>query len=187
MKNSIKAGLFAVLLGSAFIFCSNNSLAADDSGINAKIDESSNYEQASPGILPTNPFYFLKKMRWGFQRLLATGPIKKIDLEVQIQENSLLEVKKLQEIDLINENSVTKTLSALEGSLDRLISITKDLKSHNIDKKDLSSEGQRIITNWTNLKSIIETINSSKEEIEATSSKVSQIFQNINKFVNSVE
>jgi len=57
-----------------------------------------------PGLLPTNPFYFLKELGRNVQRVFAFDPVSKAELELKITNEKAAEVKKIQEI-VPNDNA----------------------------------------------------------------------------------
>lgn len=87
-------------------------------------------EQAveNPGLLPTNPFYFLKSLRRSTQRALTVNPINKADLELDILSQKAGELKRLQEVlDGADENVKAATVPYKE-SLDNLASNLQAIK-----------------------------------------------------------
>lgn len=57
------------------------------------------HAQENAGLLPTNPFYFLKEWRRGVAGLLTIRPAKRAELELQTIREKSLEIKKLKSID----------------------------------------------------------------------------------------
>ncbi len=87
-------------------------------------------EQAveNPGLLPTNPFYFLKSLRRSTQRALTVNPVKRADLELDILSQKAGELKRLQEVlDGGDENVKAATIPYKE-SLERLSSSLASVK-----------------------------------------------------------
>ena len=84
----------------------------------------------SAGILPTNPFYFVKKFGWNMRRLFTFDPIKRLDLELEIVEQNVAEIKKLEDINLDSNRSIEKAAVAYEGNLDRLQITLDEIKAN---------------------------------------------------------
>ncbi len=79
-------------------------------------------EQAveNPGLLPTNPFYFLKSLRRSTQRAFTVNLVNRADLELDILSQKAGELKRLQEVlDGADENVKAATVPYGE-SLERL-------------------------------------------------------------------
>lgn len=82
----------------------------------------------NPGLLPTNPFYFLKSFVRNTQRAFTVSPVKRADLELDILSQKAGELKKLEEVlDGSDENLKAATVPYGE-SVDRLHSILQTLK-----------------------------------------------------------
>ncbi len=97
-------------------------------------------EQAveNPGLLPTNPFYFLKSLRRSTQRALTVSAIKKADLELDILSQKAGEIKRLQEVlDGGDENVKAATVpyrESLENLALNLQAIKETGKSPAVDQ-----------------------------------------------------
>lgn len=64
------------------------------------------------GILPTNPFYFLKEWRRDFRRLITRNPIRKAEVELTILNQQAAEINQLQEL-------APERIEALNEALER--------------------------------------------------------------------
>ncbi len=74
----------------------------------------------NPGLLPTNPFYFLKSFVRSTQRALTVNPVKRATLELDILNQKAGELKRLVEVlDGSDENVKAATVPYAE-SIDRL-------------------------------------------------------------------
>ena len=61
--------------------------------------ESEGTEAVSPGILPTNPYYFVKKFGWGLRRFFAFDPVKKLELELERLDELAAETRKMSMLE----------------------------------------------------------------------------------------
>lgn len=75
---------------------------------------------SDPGLLPTNPFYFLKEMGRGLRQLLTFNPVAKARLELDTANQKAAEAKKIQEIDPANTNAIKEALKRYQTSQARL-------------------------------------------------------------------
>ena len=82
----------------------------------------------NPGILPTNPFYFLKEWRRGFQRFFTTNPVAKAELELKIVNEKAAEVVKVQEALPENTEAISEALENYRLSQERLRSRLEAMK-----------------------------------------------------------
>jgi len=73
-----------------------------------------------PGLLPTNPFYFLKQWRWGIRRFFTFNPIKKIELELQLADEKVAEAKRLEELRPDDTRAIQGALENYQEQQERL-------------------------------------------------------------------
>lgn len=92
----------------------------------------------NPGLLPTNPFYFLKEWRRLLVKAFTPDPIKKAELELVNLNERAAEIKKLSIINVDNTKAMSRALSKYEKNIDELRSRLNNLKetseNPNIDK-----------------------------------------------------
>lgn len=90
------------------------------------------------GLLPSNPFYFLKEFGRNFRKLLLPGQIRKADLELTVLNEKAAELLKLSEIAPDNMEALKKAASnyqAAAGELRlRFENIEEDSNNPNIDR-----------------------------------------------------
>lgn len=90
------------------------------------------------GLLPSNPFYFLKEWGRGFRKLMTFNAIRKAELELDVLNEKAAELRKLEEITpekidaLIGAFNNYKT--AADGLRSRLESLKENSQNPNIDR-----------------------------------------------------
>lgn len=84
----------------------------------------------NPGLLPTNPFYFLKHFRRLTQRAITISPVKKADLELDILNQKAAELKRLLEIAGEDVDALSSATDLYEESLNRLQSYFSGIKEN---------------------------------------------------------
>ena len=91
-----------------------------------------------PGVLPTNPFYFLKEFRRGITRLFTFNAVAKVDLELEISNEKAAEAKKVLEIHPDDSVAIVDALQnykeAQERLRVRLESLRETSQNPNVDK-----------------------------------------------------
>ena len=75
---------------------------------------------SDPGLLPTNPFYFLKEFGRNVQRVFTFNSVSKAELELKITNEKAAEVKKIQEIVPNDNNAIIKGLENYKNSQEAL-------------------------------------------------------------------
>ncbi len=125
MAISISLGTFSV---------SVKEVSAADS---AQTDADLNSDAA--GILPTNPFYFMKQFGWNLRRFLTFDPVQKLDLELKIIDQKIAEIKKLQDINLDTDESLNKAVVNYEENLDQLKAKLESIKTDTSTNPNLES------------------------------------------------
>lgn len=88
-------------------------------------------EVENPGLLSSNPFYFIKNLRRSTQRILVFNPIKRVEVEMDILNEKAAELKRLQEI---SPDNLEAALNIYQENIDRLKLFVKSLKG--ADKKE---------------------------------------------------
>ncbi len=92
----------------------------------------------NPGILPTNPFYFIKEWRRGIVRFFTFNDVSKASLELKIADQQAAEAQKLQEIQPDDAEALKEAFENYQKSQDRLKSRLSALKENsqnpNIDR-----------------------------------------------------
>lgn len=82
----------------------------------------------NPGLLPTNPFYFLKSFVRSTQRAFTMSPVKRAELELEILSQKAGELKKLEEVLDGSDENVKSATALYSESVDRLHSILQSVK-----------------------------------------------------------
>lgn len=89
-------------------------------------------QEVNPGMLPTNPFYFVKKFSWGIQRAFTFNKLRRFELELKISDQQAAEIRKLEELgldlDVIQSagEEYEANLRRLKTSLEELNAITSN-------------------------------------------------------------
>ncbi|MDE2001051.1 MAG: hypothetical protein KGI60_00610 [Patescibacteria group bacterium] len=74
----------------------------------------------NPGLLPTNPFYFLKNITRTVQRAMTTDPVNQANLELDILNQKAGELNKLQQVLDGSDENVKSATDLYGESIDRL-------------------------------------------------------------------
>jgi antitoxin component HigA of HigAB toxin-antitoxin module len=77
----------------------------------------------NPGILPTNPFYFLKEVGRGINRIFTFDPISQAELELKIANEKAAELMRLEELTPDNVEAIGKAVDSYKESVEKLKSI----------------------------------------------------------------
>ena len=72
------------------------------------------------GMLPTNPFYFLKNARRGISSFFTFDAVKKTELKMQFASEKLMEVKALTEAEGVSEEDIKNALTNFEEEMARV-------------------------------------------------------------------
>mgnify|MGYP001608998744 FL=1 len=92
----------------------------------------------SSGLLPSNPFYFLKEFGRGVHKFFIGNPIRKAELELNILNEKAAELKKLQEITPDNMGALSRALANYQAAAEqykiRLESLAGQGTNPNLDR-----------------------------------------------------
>lgn len=90
------------------------------------------------GLLPTSRFYFLKEWIRNIEKIFTLNPVKKIELEADIANERLAEIKKLGEIVPENTKAIGEAIIRYQKNISQLMTRLEGLKetseNPNIDK-----------------------------------------------------
>ncbi|GEM_PF-4729463 len=126
---SIKRLFTSLVLGSIFFSQLGTALAqekrvwnaSEEDQIQALVEEytitRNDIGGQDAGLLGTNPFYFMKNWRRSTQRAFVGSTLKKADLEIDILNEKIAEVKRLEEIVPDNEDGLLVSLDNYQNSL----------------------------------------------------------------------
>lgn len=91
-----------------------------------------------PGLLPTNPFYFLKEWGRGVRRIFTFDSLKKVQLEMRITNEKAAEIKKVEETRPADTEAIAEALKNYQESQLRLKekfgSLKENSQNPNVDK-----------------------------------------------------
>ncbi len=90
------------------------------------------------GLLPSNPFYFLKEWGRGFRKLFTGNPISKAKIELDIVNEKAAELEKFVEIAPYNKAGLAEAFASFESAVAnlavRLNSFTDTTANPDVDK-----------------------------------------------------
>ncbi len=96
-------------------------IQVEASGANNVVAESAFSIRAdNPGILQTNPFYFVKEWKRGIARAFTFNPVSKLQYDLQVTIDKAAELKRLEEIGLADDDNLRHALSNYGNSLKAL-------------------------------------------------------------------
>lgn len=75
---------------------------------------------SNAGILPTNPFYFLKEVGRGINRMFTFDPISQAELELNIANDKAAELRKLEELTPDKVEAIGKAVDGYKESVEKL-------------------------------------------------------------------
>jgi hypothetical protein len=144
MKRIYRLFLIAIFLIFAFGFVlSKDSIASqEDNEDNLKSVINSFSEilirKNDVGVLPTNPFYFLKEWGRGFRLFFTFNSVKKAELQLRYLDEKIIELSKLTE-DNKKTKALQKAIESYFNSKEKLLNRLKSLDKNN-------SNVQKILT-----------------------------------------
>lgn len=92
----------------------------------------------NPGILPTNPFYFLKELGRGVKLFFIFDPVSKAEYELNVANERAAELKGVVDLDPENTKAIERALTNYNENVARLRarleSLRRSSNNPNIDK-----------------------------------------------------
>lgn len=94
-------------------FAAINGALAQDVGNTVVVDEITTIDMGveNPGLLPTNPFYFLKEWGRGVRMIFTFNKVSKVGYELKVTNDKAAELKKVQELHPDNTVAIEKALN----------------------------------------------------------------------------
>ena len=130
MKKGIKKGIIVGFLALAlliwlasFAFAKGitpASAAELSKSLNVAAIGISDQGEENPGILPTNPFYFVKEWGRALKQIITFDPVKKAQLDLNVATEKAAELKQVVSLDPTNSNVLDKALDNYESGVDQL-------------------------------------------------------------------
>ncbi len=80
------------------------------------------------GLLPSNPFYFLKELRRDVRKILAFKEIRKLELEIETANEKAAELRKMEEITPANHEALGDAIENYSGQLNVLLARVAQIK-----------------------------------------------------------
>ena len=74
-------------------------------------------QESSPGLLPTNPFYFLKNWSRGVQSLLVRSPLRRAELALGVVNTKEEELRSVVRIIPESDEAVSRAAANYQGGV----------------------------------------------------------------------
>ncbi|GEM_PF-2519582 len=110
------------------------------------------FSEANPGILPTNPFYFLKEFGRGVKMFFIFDSVSKIDYQLDVLNDKAAELSKISDLNPSNAKAIERAITNYTENATRLRNQLASLKetsnNPNVDKL-LKKLDERVIKHNT--------------------------------------
>lgn len=92
----------------------------------------------SPGILPTNPFYFFKEFSRGVRRFFIFNSVNRAEFDLGVLDEKALELKMMEKLGSDNSEAIGKAVDKYDKNMERLKgnleSLVDSSENPNVDK-----------------------------------------------------
>lgn len=102
----------------------------------------SSVEVNTTGILPTNPFYFLKEWKRGVKRALIANSVSRAEYELQIASEKIAELRKLKELYPNDSRAIKTTILNYSGDIKHVL---ENLEAEHPSIKDRAEDAQLLL------------------------------------------
>lgn len=102
----------------SFVFAENSNGDATETEVDGVTAEDLDVE--SPGILPTNPFYFFKEFSRGVRRFFIFNPIARAEFELKVLNEKAAELEIVEELEPGNSEAISNAIENYSENVDRL-------------------------------------------------------------------
>lgn len=130
---------FLFLILSLGLLMGNNAFAQDDAAKIVKSQEVTTKDLgvSDPGMLPGNPFYFLKEWTREVKTSFSFNSVEKAKTQLQIVNERAAEIKKLKDLLPSSNKTFTKSLDNYQKSIDLLKEKIDVLKDSSVAETDI--------------------------------------------------
>jgi len=136
MKKYFILSLLSVALVGGSVFAQTEDVAV--TAVNAETVTNADLGIPNPGLLPTNPFYFLKEFGRAVRRAVTFDSVKKAELELNITNEKVAELKQVEENQPQNTEAIQNAIQNYQDNQTRLIqkfeNLTETSSNPNIEK-----------------------------------------------------
>ncbi len=94
----------------------------------------------NPGLLPTNPFYFVKEWGRALKQLVTFDPVKKAQLELQVTTEKAAELKQVVDLNPKNADVLSRALGNYNNGIEKLKSELESLDPTSADAIVLAND-----------------------------------------------
>lgn len=136
----------------------------------------------NPGLLPTNPFYFIKEWGRGIKMVFTFNPVSKAQYELNIANQKAAELKKVEQLNPDNNQAIQKALDNYNGNLSSL----KD-RLNNIEQNSDNPAVSNLLTQFTDKvvkqQDLVDQLKTKNPEL---GQKLDEVQNNINDSIKTV-
>src|SRR3989338_2011521 len=142
-----------------------------------------------PGLLPTNPFYFMKEWARGVRRKFTTGAVNKAEYELQVSTEKAAELKRLEEVKS-DARAIARAAENYAENMQRLTERLKTISARSenpkVDKL-MDSLVERTLVHQQLLGELKAKYGEVKDDIEAVQKTVDEVLKEVPRTIDSAE
>ncbi|MBI2037125.1 MAG: hypothetical protein HYT14_02080 [Candidatus Liptonbacteria bacterium] len=142
-----------------------------------------------PGLLPTNPFYFVKEWARGVRRTFTTGAVNKVEYELRVATEKAAELKRLEEVGS-DARAIARAAENYAENMQRLTERLKALsaasENPNVDKL-MDSLVERTLVHQQLLGELKSKYGEVKDDIEKVQKTVDGALKEVPRAIDSAE
>ncbi|MFH1694247.1 MAG: DUF5667 domain-containing protein [Patescibacteria group bacterium] len=125
IQKSIANSLVLVM---AFSLISASLAQNDVVGDQGVVADEVSVEMENTGLLPSNPFYFLKEWGRSFRRSFIFDSVARTEYELRVLGEKAIELRKVSELEFNREDAIEKATENYENAMERLKERLEGLK-----------------------------------------------------------
>lgn len=182
MKKSLSIALILVSVA-FFVFAALNAASAqvdsnEQSATAVEEVTTNDLGVENPGLLPTNPFYFLKEWGRGIKMFFTFNKVAKIEYQLKVANQKAAELKKVEELKPEDAEAIQKAFENYEENIERLKTRLQALQetseNPNVDKL-LDSLADRALKHEQLFEELKEKHEQIRERVEQIQGKISEL------------
>ncbi len=134
----------------------------------------------NPGLLPTNPFYFVKEWGRALRQLITSDPVKKAQLELNVATEKAAELKRVVDLNPSNTDALNRALDNYESGVQ---GITGDLERIDINAENAGQLMSDVASQALKYQELLEELKASRsdaaDKIEKIQAEIDKLMQEL--------
>ena len=183
MKKAIKAILVILLAITLIVWLASFAFAKGTTpaqSLTVAVVSLSDLGVSNPGLLPTNPFYFVKEWGRSLKQLITLDPVKKAELGLRVATEKAAELKQVVDLNPGSADALSRALDNYESGIKQLENQLEGLDTSGGNTDQLTSDtASQAVKYQELLEELKASHGDAADKIEAVQTKIDELMQEL--------